>query len=157
MCEYTVSTLKLKTCGCFRPHKCPDPKTKNAIPSNFAMRLMRGSHSGKHNNRLVHSRFCPVKTFRLGEDDAFFTCCEFIVSQPDSLDSSGCDFFKLGYSGILLSLNVCDFVFNLLEVGKKLKFSKLHSDCLYSRFVFINTSGIILIVKLNTMNIDFLC
>ncbi|XP_054275283.1 protein mahjong-like isoform X2 [Macrosteles quadrilineatus] len=62
----------------FVPHKCPDPKPKNAIPANFAMRLMRGTVSRKYNNRLVHSRFCPVKTIRLGEDDGFFTCCEFL-------------------------------------------------------------------------------
>uniref|UniRef100_A0A1B6HVS0 DDB1- and CUL4-associated factor 1 n=1 Tax=Homalodisca liturata TaxID=320908 RepID=A0A1B6HVS0_9HEMI len=62
----------------FVPHKCPDPKPRNAIPANFAMRLMRGTPSRRLNNRLVHSRFCPVKTFRLGEDDGFFTCCEFI-------------------------------------------------------------------------------
>lgn len=65
----------------FVPHKCPDPKPKNITSGNFVMRLMRGQISRRLDQRLVHSRFCPVRTFRLGEDDAFFTCCEFLGNE----------------------------------------------------------------------------
>jgi HIV-1 Vpr-binding protein len=69
-----------------RPHKCPDPKAKNSAPTNFAMRVARrslalaGHDASRLDRKLVYSRFCPVRTFRLSEDDGFFTCCEFLVS-----------------------------------------------------------------------------
>ncbi|XP_066992783.2 protein mahjong isoform X2 [Anabrus simplex] len=68
----------------FVPHKCPDPKAKNSAPTNFAIRVSRralalgGMDSLRHDRRLVHSRFCPVRTFRLNDEDGFFTCCEFL-------------------------------------------------------------------------------
>lgn len=70
----------------YRPHKCPDPKAKNSAPTNFAMRVARrslalaGHDASRLDRKLVYSRFCPVRTFRLSEDDGFFTCCEFLVS-----------------------------------------------------------------------------
>lgn len=69
----------------YRPHKCPDPKAKNSAPTNFAMRVARrslslaGHDASRLDRKLVYSRFCPVRTFRLSEDDGFFTCCEFLV------------------------------------------------------------------------------
>lgn len=70
----------------FEPHKCPDPKAKRSAPINFAMRNVRRSvfppHGGpdgfRLDRRLVHSRFCPVRTFRPAEEDSFYTCCEFL-------------------------------------------------------------------------------
>ncbi|XP_069696548.1 DDB1- and CUL4-associated factor 1 isoform X2 [Periplaneta americana] len=68
----------------FEPHKCPDPKAKNSAPTNFAMRVARrslalaGHDASRLDRKLVYSRFCPVKTFRLSEDEGFFTCCEFL-------------------------------------------------------------------------------
>ncbi|XP_075228537.1 lisH and WD40 domain-containing protein mahjong isoform X6 [Lycorma delicatula] len=67
----------------FEPHKCPDPKAKNSAPANFTMRLAKGITSRRLDQRLVHSRFCPVKTFRLGDDDIFFTCCVFLSKDKD--------------------------------------------------------------------------
>lgn len=61
----------------FEPHKCPDPKAKNSAPLNFTMRFSKGLYSRRLDQRLVHSRFFPLKTFRLGDDDVFFTCCTF--------------------------------------------------------------------------------
>lgn len=68
----------------FKPHKCPDPKAKNSAPTNYAMRVARqslalaGHDAARLDRKLVYSRFCPVRTFRLSEDDGFFTCCEFL-------------------------------------------------------------------------------
>ncbi|KDR23940.1 protein mahjong [Zootermopsis nevadensis] len=68
----------------FEPHKCPDPKAKNSAPTNYAMRIARrslalaGNDASRLDRKLVYSRFCPVRTFRLSEDDGFFTCCEFL-------------------------------------------------------------------------------
>lgn len=69
----------------FSPHKCPDPKAKNSAPTNFTSRVSRramalgNAENVRLDRRLVHSRFCPVKTFRLGDEDGYFTCCEFLV------------------------------------------------------------------------------
>lgn len=66
----------------FVPHKCPDPKIRNSTPNNFTTRFSRRQGgfriSNRMDNRLAHSRFCPVRTFRLNDDDGFFTCCEFL-------------------------------------------------------------------------------
>ncbi|XP_063231311.1 protein mahjong isoform X2 [Bacillus rossius redtenbacheri] len=69
----------------FEPHRCPDPKAKNSSPTNFVMRTCRrelglsGRDAVRLDHRLVHSRFCPVKTFRsTSEDGGFFTCCDFL-------------------------------------------------------------------------------
>lgn len=44
----------------------------------FIRRLTGFKVSNKMDNRLGHSRFCPVRTFRLNDEGAFFTCCEFL-------------------------------------------------------------------------------
>ncbi|XP_034255066.1 DDB1- and CUL4-associated factor 1 isoform X2 [Thrips palmi] len=70
----------------FEPHKCPDPKAKRSAPINFAMRNIRrsvfppfgGPDGFRLDRRLVHSRFCPVRTFRPAEEDSFYTCCAFL-------------------------------------------------------------------------------
>lgn len=70
----------------FQPHKCPDPKAKRSAPVNFTLRYTRrsvfppfgGPEGFRLDRRLVHSRFCPVRTFRPAEDDSFYTCCEFL-------------------------------------------------------------------------------
>lgn len=70
----------------FEPHKCPDPKAKRNAPLNFTLRHVRrsvypsfdGPEGIRLDRRLVHSRFCPVRTFRPAEEDSFYTCCEFL-------------------------------------------------------------------------------
>nr|CAD7256367.1 unnamed protein product [Timema shepardi] len=68
----------------FEPHRCPDPKAKNSASNNFVVRTTRrplglsGPDAARLDRRLVHSRFCPVKTFRLSDSEGFFTCCEFL-------------------------------------------------------------------------------
>ncbi|KAK7868719.1 hypothetical protein R5R35_008241 [Gryllus longicercus] len=68
----------------FEPHKCPDPNPKNSAPLNFTMRMQQralsitGLDGLRLDRRMVHSRFCPVRTFRLTDEDGFFTCCEFL-------------------------------------------------------------------------------
>lgn len=67
----------------FRPHKCPDPCTKNSTPTNLTVRLNRrslGFDGRKLDRRHIYSRFCPVKTFRPTDVDGTFTCCTFSVS-----------------------------------------------------------------------------
>lgn len=66
----------------FRPHKCPDPCTKNSIPTNVTVRLAKralGMDGRRLDRRLIYSRFCPVKTFR-PTDVATFTYCIFSVT-----------------------------------------------------------------------------
>uniref|UniRef100_A0A8D8ZHS1 Protein mahjong n=2 Tax=Cacopsylla melanoneura TaxID=428564 RepID=A0A8D8ZHS1_9HEMI len=62
----------------FVPHKCPDPKPKNHLITNFTARHTRGIRSRRLNHRLIHSRFCPTKTIRADEDDTYFSCCAFM-------------------------------------------------------------------------------
>ncbi|XP_039287323.1 DDB1- and CUL4-associated factor 1 [Nilaparvata lugens] len=69
----------------FEPHKCPDPSARNSAPVNFAVRWSKGINSDRLNQRLVHSRFCPAKTFRLVDEDGFFTCCEFLAKDKHVL------------------------------------------------------------------------
>lgn len=64
----------------YSPHKCPDPKPRSSMCTNFAMRFSKNIHSRRLDQRLIHSRFCPVRMFHMDDDDAYFTCCEFIVS-----------------------------------------------------------------------------
>nr|CAD7589427.1 unnamed protein product [Timema genevievae] len=72
----------------FEPHRCPDPKAKNSASNNFVVRTTRrplglsGPDAARLDRRLVHSRFCPVKTFRLSDSEGFFTCCEFLEKPP---------------------------------------------------------------------------
>ncbi|XP_050590494.1 protein mahjong isoform X2 [Bombus affinis] len=67
----------------FEPHKCPDPCTKNSIPTNVTVRLAKralGMDGRRLDRRLIYSRFCPVKTFR-PTDVATFTYCIFSPCQ----------------------------------------------------------------------------
>lgn len=65
----------------FSPHKCPDPKPRSLMCTNFAMRFAKNIHSRKLDQRLIHSRFCPTRMFHLDdEDEAYYTSCEFLVS-----------------------------------------------------------------------------
>lgn len=63
----------------FVPHKCPDPKPNKSAPCNFTLRYCRGINSRRLDQRLIHSRFCPVKTLKSNDEDdgGYFTCCEF--------------------------------------------------------------------------------
>nr|XP_018897867.1 PREDICTED: protein mahjong isoform X4 [Bemisia tabaci] len=79
--QHALCKNPMVTCPQFNllvPHKCPDPKPRNLIPGNFTMRYCKGLQSRRLDQRLIHSRFCPVRTFRLSEDDGYFTCCEFL-------------------------------------------------------------------------------
>lgn len=78
LCKNPMSTCPQFTL--FEPHKCPDPKARNKIPTNFAMRYSRGIQSRRLDQRLIHSKFCCVHIFRYGDDNAFFTCCDFFGS-----------------------------------------------------------------------------
>lgn len=65
----------------FVPHKCPDPKPLAGSCTNFTIRSARramGFGSKTFDRRLIHSRFCPVQTFRVV--DSFYTYAQFIVS-----------------------------------------------------------------------------
>ncbi|CAH1724928.1 DDB1- and CUL4-associated factor 1 isoform X2 [Aphis gossypii] len=62
----------------FVPHKCPDPKPRSSMCTNFAMRFSKNIHSRKLNQRLIHSRFCPTRMFHMDDEEAYFTCCEFL-------------------------------------------------------------------------------
>ncbi|OAD58169.1 DDB1- and CUL4-associated factor-like 1 [Eufriesea mexicana] len=67
----------------FEPHKCPDPCTKNSIPTNVTVRLARralGMDVRRLDRRLIYSRFYPVKNFRL-MDIGTFTYCIFSPCQ----------------------------------------------------------------------------
>lgn len=64
----------------YSPHKCPDPKPRSSMCTNFAMRFSKNIHSRKLNQRLIHSRFCPTRNFHMDDEEAYFTCCEFLVS-----------------------------------------------------------------------------
>ncbi|XP_049859557.1 DDB1- and CUL4-associated factor 1-like [Schistocerca gregaria] len=71
----------------FVPHKCPDPKAKNSAPTNFTSRVLRRTlgigclENMRLDKRLAHSRFCPVRTFRMGDEDGYFTCCAFCPTE----------------------------------------------------------------------------
>ncbi|VVC46311.1 Hypothetical protein CINCED_3A010795 [Cinara cedri] len=63
----------------FVPHKCPDPKPRNSTCTNFAMRFAKNIHSRRLDQRLIHSRFCPIRMFHMDDDEeAYFTNCEFL-------------------------------------------------------------------------------
>ncbi|BES99825.1 LisH [Nesidiocoris tenuis] len=61
----------------FEPHKCPEPKARHQMYGNFTLRHARGMSSRRHDNRLIHSRFCTVHIFRYGGENAFFTSVDF--------------------------------------------------------------------------------
>uniref|UniRef100_A0A146LRX2 DDB1-and CUL4-associated factor-like 1 n=1 Tax=Lygus hesperus TaxID=30085 RepID=A0A146LRX2_LYGHE len=80
MSQHALCKNPMATCpqfNLFEPHKCPEPKARNFVPSNFALRNARGLHSRRLDNRLIHSRFCTVHIFRYGGENAYFTSCDF--------------------------------------------------------------------------------
>ena len=87
-----------------RPHKCPDPCTKNSTPLNLTMRLSRrplGMDGRRLDRRHIYSRFCPVKTFRPTDVEGTFTCCTFSVSRTENICI---DNFNLNVSFIYTTL-----------------------------------------------------
>lgn len=67
----------------FEPHKCPDGKSKNTAPMNFAVRIQKrslyppfgGLDGAKLDRKLIYSRFRPIRSYRT--DAETFTCCAF--------------------------------------------------------------------------------
>lgn len=47
------------------------------------MRFSKNIHSRRQDQRLIHSRFCPTRMFHMDDEEAYFTCCEFLVSQSE--------------------------------------------------------------------------
>ncbi|KAB0791614.1 hypothetical protein PPYR_03414 [Photinus pyralis] len=96
--QHALCKNPMATCpqfNLFVPHKCPDPKPKIQTASNFALRSVRrqvGYQSKALDRKFIHSRFCPVQTIRLPNDDGFYTCVRFlpgdqsIVAGADSGD-----------------------------------------------------------------------
>ncbi|XP_008184180.1 DDB1- and CUL4-associated factor 1 isoform X1 [Acyrthosiphon pisum] len=91
----------------FVPHKCPDPKPKSSMCTNFAMRFSKNIHSRKLNQRLIHSRFCPTRNFHMDDEEAYFTCCEFLSQNRVAIGT---------YNGEIK-------VFNLFTSQEELSFS----------------------------------
>ncbi|KAF5284193.1 hypothetical protein FQR65_LT00193 [Abscondita terminalis] len=96
--QHTLCKNPMATCpqfNLFEPHKCPDPKPKIQAANNFAIRSVRrqiGFQSKTLDRKFIHSRFCPVQTIRLPNDNGFYTCVKFmpgdqsIVAGADSGD-----------------------------------------------------------------------
>lgn len=82
--QHALCKNPMATCpqfNLFVPHKCPDPKPKIQAANNFAMRSARrqiGYQSKALDRKLIHSRFCPLHTIRLPNDDGFYTCVKFL-------------------------------------------------------------------------------
>ncbi|XP_017768029.1 PREDICTED: protein mahjong [Nicrophorus vespilloides] len=82
--QHALCKNPMATCpqfNLFVPHKCPDPKPRITASNNFIVRCARrqmGFQSRNMDRRLTHSRFCPVQTIRLPNDDLFFTCAKFM-------------------------------------------------------------------------------
>ncbi|XP_045592947.1 DDB1- and CUL4-associated factor 1 isoform X3 [Procambarus clarkii] len=82
LCKNPVVTCP--TFDLFQPHRCPEPKSLRAPPTNFTMRYARRSYNvpftgleGSCNNRkFIYSRYRPMQTYRSTDDDIFL-CCEF--------------------------------------------------------------------------------
>lgn len=72
----------------YRPHRCPEPRSLRAPPTNFTMRYAKrpynvpftGLEGSSNNRKFIYSRYRPTQTFRPSEDDDIFLCCEFSVS-----------------------------------------------------------------------------
>ncbi|KAK4878446.1 hypothetical protein RN001_010952 [Aquatica leii] len=96
--QHALCKNPMATCpqfNLFVPHKCPDPKPKIQAANNFAIRSVRrqiGFQAKGLDRKFIHSRFCPVQTIRLPNDDGFYTCVKFlpgdqnIVAGADSGD-----------------------------------------------------------------------
>ncbi|XP_069954459.1 DDB1- and CUL4-associated factor 1 isoform X2 [Cherax quadricarinatus] len=83
LCKNPVVTCP--TFDLFQPHRCPEPKSLRAPPTNFTMRYAKRSYNvpftgleGSSNNRkFIYSRYRPMQTYRPTDDDDIFVCCEF--------------------------------------------------------------------------------
>ncbi|KAG5893684.1 hypothetical protein JTB14_021980 [Gonioctena quinquepunctata] len=82
--QHALCKNPMATCpqfNLFMPHKCPDPKPRITTANNYVLRCARrqtGYQSKTMDRRFVHSRFCPVQTIRLQNDEGFFTCAKFM-------------------------------------------------------------------------------
>lgn len=86
MNQHALCKTPMVTCpqfDLFQPHKCPDAKSKNTAPTNFAVRFQKraaypphgGLYGAKFDRKLIYSRFRPIRTYR--SDEETFTCCAF--------------------------------------------------------------------------------
>ncbi|XP_068246230.1 DDB1- and CUL4-associated factor 1 isoform X2 [Palaemon carinicauda] len=83
LCKNPVVTCP--TFDLFQPHRCPEPRSVRASPTNFTMRITKRGYNipstgldGSANNRkFIYSRYRPTQTFRPSEDDDIFLCCAF--------------------------------------------------------------------------------
>ncbi|XP_059078551.1 DDB1- and CUL4-associated factor 1-like isoform X2 [Tigriopus californicus] len=91
--QHSLCKNPMTTCPEFDlliPHKCPDPRPKNAAPMNFSLRHSRkevwppfgGPEGGKLDRQLIYSRFKPSKSFKLEPRDentsTTFSSCAFM-------------------------------------------------------------------------------
>nr|XP_023011599.1 protein mahjong [Leptinotarsa decemlineata] len=82
--QHALCKNPMATCpqfNLFMPHKCPDPKPRITTANNYVLRCARrqlGYQSKIMDRRFVHSRFCPIQTIRLQNDEGFFTCAKFM-------------------------------------------------------------------------------
>ncbi|XP_037788509.1 LOW QUALITY PROTEIN: DDB1- and CUL4-associated factor 1-like [Penaeus monodon] len=83
LCKNPVVTCP--TFDLFQPHRCPEPRSLRAPPTNFTMRYAKrpynvpftGLEGSSNNRKFIYSRYRPTQTFRPSEDDDIFLCCEF--------------------------------------------------------------------------------
>lgn len=83
LCKNPVVTCP--TFDLFQPHRCPEPRSLRAPPTNFTMRYTKRSYSvpftgleGSANNRkFIYSRYRPTQIYRPTDDDDIFLICEF--------------------------------------------------------------------------------
>jgi HIV-1 Vpr-binding protein len=84
LCKHPMATCP--QFDLFLPHKCPDPRPNrhSGMSMNFATRFFKkqaGFSSTRLDRRLVHSNFSAARVIRAQDQDFFFTCCDFTVSQ----------------------------------------------------------------------------
>ncbi|XP_042233181.1 DDB1- and CUL4-associated factor 1-like isoform X2 [Homarus americanus] len=83
LCKNPVVTCP--TFDLFQPHRCPEPKSLRAPPTNFTMRYTKrpynvpftGLEGSSNNRKFIYSRYRPMQTYRPTDDDDIFLCCEF--------------------------------------------------------------------------------
>ncbi|XP_066939041.1 DDB1- and CUL4-associated factor 1 isoform X1 [Macrobrachium rosenbergii] len=83
LCKNPVVTCP--TFDLFQPHRCPEPRSVRASPTNFTMRITKrgynipltGLEGSANNRKFIYSRYRPTQTFRPSEDDDIFLCCAF--------------------------------------------------------------------------------
>lgn len=98
--QHALCKNPMITCPPFdllRPHRCPEYKPKKLLHNNFTLRHSKGIRTRRLDEHLVHSRFCPVKTFRPNVNDGYFSCCKFLNDKQLAVGT---------YSGDLKILNI---------------------------------------------------